>query len=95
MVQLAEKNKNIQYLVFTKKHHYDYSSRPKNLQVILSMWQGITIPKNPNNLPLAWVKDGIETRIPKNAIECRDKCETCRKCWNLSELKKDVYFNIH
>jgi len=93
MVEIAKKYKDIKFLVFTKKYHLDFSTKPDNLEIVFSAWPGRDIPKT--KFKIAWMNDGIENRIPNNAIECPGNCESCGMCWNLSKLNKDVYFNKH
>jgi hypothetical protein len=65
MVDVARAFPGIQFLAFTKMHHLDYSSAPKNLTVVFSMFPGMPKPKA--NMPIAWVQDGTEKRIPESA----------------------------
>lgn len=81
------------FLAFTKCFDLDFSDLPPNLQIIFSMY-----PNQPDDAPSgprAWVQDGSEDRIPENAIECGGLCENCGMCWELSSIKRDVFFHIH
>ena len=94
MLIVAEGCPHTKFLCFTKRHEWDYSDIPSNLQIIFSMWPGWTPPEIPN-LPKAWIQDGKEDRIPEDAIECSGSCDTCGMCWSLNELGRDVWFHKH
>ena len=94
MLKLAAYNPEIKFLAFTKKYNLLKGiSIPKNLSIIASAWTGFEMPDH--EYPIAWLRDGEETRIPKDAIECHGNCETCGMCWSLKKLGKDVFFNKH
>ena len=88
---------DIKFLAFTKMFDLDFWPKPGNLQIIASMWPGLTYFNSPHLdiLPKAWMQDGTETRIPGNAIECPGQCDTCGMCWHLSDIGRDVFFSIH
>ena len=99
MIVLATNNPTTKFLAFTKNHKVinDYlaSGRfPDNFTVIMSGWPKMMLD-NPYDLPVAWLQDGTETRVPKTAINCPGKCDACGMCWELPKLNKDVVFNIH
>jgi hypothetical protein len=94
VINLAKVFPEIKFLAFTKRYEFDYHMKPDNLTIVFSAWPGRHF-KNPNNYPVAWMQDGTETRIPKDAIECHSGCDTCGMCWNLATLKRDVYFHKH
>jgi len=90
---------DIEHLCFTKNYYVvDYYvktyAKRDNLHIILSGWPGLEMV-NPHGLPVAWMQDGTEDRIPEDAIECTGKCDACGMCWQLDKLGKDVYFNKH
>jgi len=94
--RIARMFPKIKFLVFTKKYDLTFRLIPSNLQVVISAWPGIEIPKNlRKRFPIAWMVDGRETRTPKNGFECPGYCPTCRACWSLSKTKKDVIFHKH
>ncbi len=90
MCMLAEAFKKTKFLVFTKMHDLDYKYVPKNLTVIFSMFPKMKKPRG--NMPIAWMQDGTERRMPSNTMKCNGGCEDCTKCWN---IKRDVYFDKH
>lgn len=84
------------FLVFTKRYKWmarwlDSHSLPKNVSVVLSSWPGYQI-FNPHNLPVVWLQDGTEDRVPADAIPCHGSCEGCGMCWSLPEIGRDVVF---
>ena len=88
---VAQRNPNTKFVCFTKNFDLDFGGRPHNLAVILSMYPTMKTPRK--KMPRAWMQDGTETRIPKDAIECSGHCEGCNVCWDLNKMKKDVYFH--
>jgi hypothetical protein len=94
-IKLARAYLDTRFLAFTKRWYdrYDFSDTPKNFAVIYSAWSNL--PEPPKDKPRAWCNDGSETRIPKNAIHCPGRCDTCGMCWELPRLGLDVYFDIH
>jgi hypothetical protein len=97
MVSAAKEFPNTKFLCFTKAHSgkliINFSGRPKNLAIVLSMYPDMKCPRK--KMPRAWMQDGTETRIPQDAIECSGHCDTCNVCWDLHSLKQDVYFHKH
>ena len=88
MSYVAEASKKFsKFLVFTSNFTLDFSDVPDNLSVVLVVK---TFSKAPNiKLPLALT--GI---YATNSIHCKkeDTCDTCKKCWNLKTLNKNVVF---
>ena len=101
MCKVARKNKDTHYLCFTKKHEIinEFLSKgkriPKNLSIVFSAWSN-WIPENPYDLPMTYVygKEFNNELIPKDAIPCGGKCETCQACWTLKK-GQHVYFLKH
>lgn len=75
------------FLVFTKNYTLDFSKIPYNLSVILSIWPELEIPNI--DLPLAFIDSYNETRST-NYLKCHGECESCRACWNLKKLNKNI-----
>jgi hypothetical protein len=97
MVALASKHINTRFLAFTKQYEIvnNYTgSLPANLTLIFSAWPGLNFD-NPKSLPIAYMQDGTESRVPENAIECPGNCEMCGMCWQLPQIGKDVVFHKH
>ena len=101
MCKVARKNKETHYLCFTKKYEIinEFLSKgkriPKNLSIVFSAWSN-WIPENPYDLPMTYVygKEFNNELIPKDAIPCGCKCETCQACWTLKK-GQHVYFLKH
>lgn len=84
----------IEYLAFTKSYfivdwYMNAYNKPDNLHLVLSGWPGLEM-HNPHRLPVAWMQDGTEDRVPDDAIQCNSKCDSCGMCWQLEKLGKDV-----
>jgi hypothetical protein len=97
MVDLATKHPATRFLAFTKQYETvnNYTgSLPDNLTVIFSAWPGLNFD-NPKCLPVAYMQDGSETRVPADALECPGNCEQCGMCWQLPQIGKDVVFHKH
>lgn len=97
-LRIAEKNPATCFLAFTKQ--YDIvkeriHSLPANFRLVWSAWPGVNIPADVRaTLPIAWMQDGTETRMPDNAVSCMGDCQACKaKCWALDG--KDVIFKKH
>jgi hypothetical protein len=92
MVCVAINNKDTKFLTFTKRVFPIIYRRviPDNFKVIQSCWPNMPVSRG--KLTKAWMQDGTETRIPKNARICNKKCDECFDCWNETT---DVVFNYH
>jgi len=90
MKTIAKSHPDTKFLCFTKRFDLSYSGKPKNLAIVFSMYPGMKAPRK--KMRRAWMQDGTEHRIPKNAIECSGHCDTCNACW---DLPSDVYFHKH
>lgn len=104
MCKLARKNKDVNFLCFTKKYkivneYLTKHRRPGNLCLVFSYWQNFKDEDgNPHNLPTSYVKFSDETKIPKNAFKCSGYCGECinteHNCWKLKK-GQSVYFKKH
>ena len=99
VVAMASKHPNTTFLLFTKRYQWvsdimDKMSLPSNLSIVLSAWPGYDM-HNPHGLPVAWMQDGTETRVPDTALPCPGNCETCGLCFKLAATGCDVVFNAH
>ena len=91
---LARAFPKTRFLLFTKQ--YSFVSRvkpPANLQIILSAWPGLRLPRSPR-FPIAYMQDGSETRAA-GALECPGNCESCGVCWQLGKTGRNVVFAKH
>lgn len=99
MVRVALDFPSVKFLAFTKQYYIvnqylDFGPLPENLTIVFSAWPGFDL-KNPHSLPIAWMQNGKETRVPIDALECHGNCEGCGLCWNLPTLGRDVVFEAH
>jgi hypothetical protein len=99
MCRIAAANPSTHFLAFTKNfdvvnRYEDREVVPSNLAIIYSAWPGMSF-LNPNGHRVAWMQDGTETRVSKDAIECPGNCESCGMCYQLDRLGRDVVFHKH
>ena len=99
MCRIAAGNPGTHFLAFTKNFEVvnDYEDReviPSNLVVVYSGWPGMSF-LNPHGHRIAWMQNGAETRVPKDALECPGNCESCGMCYELDRLGRDVVFHKH
>ena len=96
MIAIAKEFPKIRFLAFTKRHDLDYHLRPQNLAIVFSMWPGWGNPQDARRagLPIAWLDNGQEPRIPQDAISCPGHCENCAMCWHLPRIGKDITFKF-
>ena len=85
------------FLAFTKQAEVIrpyLNDLPANLSLVWSAWPGTPVPKDIRKaLPVAWMQDGTEKRMPKTTMTCPGSCETCGRCWTLNGT--DVVFHKH
>ena len=95
VIRIARDFPDIKFLAFTKRTDFYFHRIPNNFALIFSGWPGMELPSNViKRFRIAWMQDGTETRIPKNAIKCSGACENCMSCWDKS-LTQDVFFHKH
>lgn len=97
MIELAHKYPRISFLAFTKQYHVVARSTvalPENMSLVVSAWPGREFV-NPHRLPVAWMQDGGEQRVPADAHECPGSCSECDLCWRLARVGRDVVFHKH
>jgi hypothetical protein len=72
------------FLAFTKRFDLDFRGLPGNVTIRASLWPrwGNPARLRRGGLPLFWMQDGTEDRIPRGGIVCPGSCETCRACWD-------------
>ena len=99
-LDFCARHSETRFLAFTKFHARAIGAKraglvPSNLTIVLSAWTGLAMPDDLAGLPVAWMQDGLETRVPASAIHCPGNCESCGMCWQLPDLGRDVVFNKH
>jgi hypothetical protein len=89
---IAESFPSTRFLAFTKRFDLSFSHLPKNFKIFYSMWPSIP-DKTPADMLRAWMQDGSEDRVPRNAFVCPGNCKTCQHtCWHTDH---DVVFHLH
>lgn len=91
-IRIIATHPDTKFMAFTKQ--FDVVANqpiPKNFALIRSAWPGLELPEL--GLPTAWMNDGRDDRIPRNAIACPGNCATCGRCWALDG--NDVVFDKH
>lgn len=96
MCNVARAVPGTKFLVFTKAYRFIHKRTPRNLQVIVSAWEGMRPSDLPKRFRRAYAGDcrAFGERFRK-AIRCPGNCETCGMCWQLSKIGRDVRFDIH
>ena len=99
MCRIAAANPDTHFLAFTKafeivNRYEEHKTIADNLVIVFSAWPGMRFLK-PHSHRVAWMQDGTETRVPKDAIECPSNCESCGMCYELDRLGRDVVFRKH
>lgn len=94
-IYIARKLPDTKFKAFTKRWDLQYGFISQNLLIGFSMWPGWSEmpPKVYAHMPKAWVKDGIETRIPNASVLCSNDCTNCKICWD--DPPDNLYFKIH
>lgn len=84
------------FLAFTKQFdHVRGVAFPENFALVLSAWEGVTIPSDlADRLPIAYCVDSADD-IPADGFHCPGSCTNCGACWELSKRGIDVYFVKH
>lgn len=92
MKEIARDYSAVLFVVFTKHYSLCFDRIPPNLSIVISAWPGLWLPDL--SLPIAFVKSCKEHRAV-DYITCPGNCESCRVCWNLKELNKNVLLSKH
>lgn len=97
MKSIASDFPKTRFLAFTKRHDLRYANLPSNLAIVFSFWPGWGTEEKvrETGLPIAWMQNGEESRVPTTAVECPGSCENCAMCWNLKAINRDVVFHKH
>lgn len=98
MVRIARKYPQVRFLAFSKQYEFLRGRIPSNLQIVVSAWPGLPIPRRlRRRFRVAWMRDpkNPDPRIPDDALKCPGGCDHCGMCWNLGEIGRDVVFDKH
>jgi hypothetical protein len=88
-LDVIRKHPDTRFMAFTKQFgvvRTEAGSLPENLTLIASAWPGVALPDwVQGTLPIAYMQDGTETRVPKDAHRCDGNCAgECRgHCWKM------------
>jgi len=88
---------DVKFLIFTKRYDYNYTFKPHNVQIILSVWPGLELPTN-TDLPWAWLAEDPRRPQERPYIMCPGGCgkDQCgHKCWGLVSPEVPVVFEKH
>ena len=97
-MRIISSHPGTRFLAFTKQERVvkPYVNQlPKNFSLVWSAWPGVDLPDfvREGKIPVAWMQDGTETRIPEDAVHCPGHCDQCAKCWALNG--RDTVFKKH
>ena len=98
---LAKMFPSIKFLAFTKSFDLDFTGKPENLEIVLSVMPDTTIPNYKRILDLgfsiAYAGDSMYMFADSSTmpIECPGNCDECGACWGLSKRKINVHFAMH
>ena len=90
-LDVIRKHPETKFMAFTKQFDVIISrvmviGLPDNLTLIASAWPGVELPAwVQERMPVAWLQDGTETRVPENAYHCDGNCagECHGHCWSM------------
>lgn len=87
MIWVAKQFPDRRFLCFSKMWVRGWfppvETLPSNLKLFASMWSGwYPGVKLPEGYPVAWMQDGMETRIPRDTFVCPGDCGNCDTCWD-------------
>ena len=91
-LDVIRRHPDTHFIAFTKQFdvimtHVLVLGLPVNLTLIASAWPGVEIPEwVQRTMPIAWMQDGTEYRVPDTAYLCDGDCSgACRgHCWNMN-----------
>lgn len=96
-LDVVRSHPNTKFLAFTKQFEIVspyLDNLPENFSLVASGWPGVPIPQQIlDTLPVAWMQDGTENRIPPDAVECSGGCDACGFCW--ATRRQHVFFHKH
>lgn len=101
-VRVIRKHPLTKFMAFTKQFDVVISyvlmdSLPVNLTLIASAWPDVPLyPWVEEYMPIAYMQDGTETRIPADAFKCDGNCDgdCLGHCWNMKP-GDSVWFKKH
>lgn len=90
-IDVIRNHPQTKFMAFTKQYmvviaHVIMRRLPENLTLVASAWPNVHIPEwVKQGMPIAYMQDGTETRVPENAYHCDGNCagECNGHCWNM------------
>jgi hypothetical protein len=92
MMVIAADFPKMKFLCFTKQYYLSFARSPRNLRIVLSAWPGYPMPRS--SLPVAYMQNGAEHRVPPEARICSGTCNDCYDCWDMKRGDA-VVFHVH
>lgn len=90
VTRIAKACRNCKFLVFTKMYSVQEYRKPKNLNIVLSVWKEYK-PKNAK-YGLAYFDDGSkECGVPETGFVCPGNCETCLYCFTMKKGEAVIF----
>jgi hypothetical protein len=84
-----------QVLCFTKRYEFPLYVAPPNVNLVLSLWPGLTIPDIAQDFACAWLADD-DRREPGTHVRCHGNCVGCDyKCFSAVSPNLHVVFERH
>lgn len=94
--RVAESHPGTRFLAFTKQwENVRGVSFPENFSLVLSGWEGTTIPEDLSAQYAKAICVNTPEEIPAGGFHCPGSCENCGACWELGKRGIDVYFVKH
>lgn len=90
----AELRPDVHFFAYTKFFDLFKLDRPKNFNLILSVWGNYRPALPDSEFPAAYFKDGNKYQIPDHAFSCPGNCAVCKKCAYMRPGEA-VYFEKH
>ena len=92
--ELAKNHPGTKFLAFTKAFKLDYTGVPDNLQIVWSVFPGMSSGEVPLYGPRAYAGNTGISRNKERVLDCNGDCEHCGICWNLPQ-DMAVHFEMH
>lgn len=98
-LEIAQLFPHIQFLAYTKAfdiiRFVSPQEVPRNLQIILSHWTGVSIPYNLDSYyRVAWLATSLSDSTNYDGYVCPGDCTKCKECYTNS-LDTDIIFIKH
>ena len=93
----AELFPTTKFLCFTKRYDLDFSEKPDNLTIVISVWPGLAFPEEKfEDFPKAFLAEDPRAPLHKIHLRCPGHCGQCDyKCWDALQPGMSVIFSKH